>query len=91
MYSVGYFTEHFNSSETITQFAIVESTIKWTDAEIARLIHVIFDKFWTTRMNILCGNSLGSKTKRRCTYVHLKNFILVAFRVVCTGYQDGMI
>ena len=42
MYSTTDFTGHFNSSETITNLVIVEKSPKWTDVEIARLIHVIF-------------------------------------------------
>ena len=42
MYSVTDSFGHFNSSGTIAQLAIVERSLKWTDVEIARLIHVIF-------------------------------------------------
>ena len=40
-------------------------------------------------MNILVELA-WKQDKQRCTYVHLKNFILVAFRVVCTTSGDGL-
>ena len=42
MYSLTDYTGNSNSSETGTQLAVVEKTVKWTDVEIARFIHVIF-------------------------------------------------
>ena len=42
MYSTTDPSGHFNSSEIISQLVIVEKSPKWTDVEIARLIHIIF-------------------------------------------------
>ena len=42
------------------------------------------------RMNILSGNLAWKQNKRMDVLCTLKNFILVAFRVDCTGSQVGM-
>ena len=46
--------------------------------------------YWTTRMNILCGNSLGSKTNEDVRMYTSRTFILVAFHVVCTTSGDEL-
>ena len=93
MYSTIDFTGHFNSSRTITQLAIVEKSPKWTDEEIARLIHIIFrpilfifgtaGNFLSFYMIQVSRNSIELFTKRQ--YLHRCKYELKGCFSICVS------
>ena len=76
-YSGTSFEEFSNSSSITTEAMIVEETFKWTNAEIARLIHVILRPILTIIGTV--GNGLTIYIMRKSS---LKDLSTCFYRVV---------
>ena len=69
IYSETDFTEFSNTSNTTTEFTPVEESFKWTNAEIARLIQIIFRPILVIAGAI--GNGLTIYIMRRSSLKYL--------------------
>ena len=65
------FEELLNSSNTSTESNFVEETFKWTDEEIARMMHLIFRPILIIAGAI--GNGLTIYIMRRTSLKHLSS------------------
>ena len=62
-----------------------------SDYSFLYFCQIVDDKFWTLQNEYSKWKLAWKQNRRRCTYVHLKNFILVAFRVDCKASQVEVI
>ena len=83
IYSAIDFVHYIDSSEIITQPAIPEEPVRWTDAEIGRMLHIIvrpkFLVFGTA------GNCLSFYIMRRTSLKHVSSCFYMAVLAIAAS------